>query len=223
MARLARIVIPGVAHHVTQRGNRREPVFFGAGDYRTYLELLGNAAAKAGTGVIAYCLMPNHVHLILVPGSEDGLRATLAHAHRRYAAHINARNKWTGHLWQGRFGSTAMDEAHLACAVRYVSLNPVRSKLVARARDWRWSSTRAHLAGESDGIVDVAPVLERFPDFAALLKSGEDEEKVKALRKAETTGRPVGSIAWLKAMERRTGRTLMPGKRGPKPFSKLSP
>lgn len=220
MARLARIVLPGIPHHVTQRGNRREPVFFEADDYREYLKLLASAAEKAETRILAYCLMPNHVHLILVPGNEDGLRATLADTHRRYTGRINARNKWTGHLWQGRFGSVAMDEEHLASAIRYVSLNPVRARLVARAREWEWSSVRAHLAGKSDGIVDVTPALERFPDFAALLSAAEEEEKLQAIRKAETTGRPLGSGSWLESMEALTGRTLTPRKRGPKPKRK---
>lgn len=217
MARLARIVIPGIPHHVTQRGNRRETVFFEPADYRAYLDMIGEAAKKAETQIIAYCLMPNHVHLILVPADEDGLRATLADAHRRYTRRINARNKWTGHLWQGRFGSVAMDESHLACAVRYVSLNPVRARLVERARDWAWSSVRAHLSGNSDGIVDVRLVLERFPDFAALLKAGEDEEAIKLLRQSESTGRPLGSAKWLQVLERQTGRALVPKKRGPRP------
>lgn len=159
MSRIARIVVPGIPHHVTQRGNRRDPVFFEDGDFRHYIALLSAAAKKARTEVWAYCLMPNHVHLILVPSHEDGLRATLGDAHRRYTRFINARNKWTGHLWQGRFGSVAMDEDHLFHGVRYVSLNPVRANLVRRARDWRWFCVRAHLAGKNDALVTVAPVL----------------------------------------------------------------
>mgnify|MGYP000160938932 CR=1 FL=1 len=144
MARIARIVIPDIPHHVTQRGNRRETVFFEDHDYRAYLSLLTESARKAATEIWAYCLMPNHVHLILVPSHEDGLRATLGDAHRRYTGRINSRNKWTGHLWQGRFGSVAMDEEHLLNAVRYVSLNPVRAKIVKRAADWPWSSVNTH-------------------------------------------------------------------------------
>ena len=219
MARLARIVIPGIPHHITQRGNRREQVFFNSSDYRAYLDILSAAAQKSNTSIIAYCLMPNHVHIILLPDSADGLRATLADTHRRYTGRINARNKWTGHLWQGRFGSVAMDEDHLYTAVRYVSLNPVRARLVSRAEDWEWSSVRAHLAGEGDGVVDVAPVLERFPDFAAMLRAEEDEAMIEQIRKAETTGRPVGAACWLQDMQRLTGRALAPKKRGPKPKS----
>jgi putative transposase len=216
MARLARIVIPNIPHHVTQRGNRRETVFFGDDDYRAYIDLLRESALKAKTKIWAYCLMPNHVHLILVPGNEDALRATLAESHRRYTRLINNRNNWTGHLWQGRFGSVAMDEEHLVNAVRYVSLNPVRAKLVKRAADWPWSSVNAHLSGADDKLVTVAPVIQRCPDFASMLESGEDEEMSQTLRKAETIGRPVGRPKWLEKMERKTGRQIKQQRRGPK-------
>ena len=108
MARIARIVVPGLRHHVTQRGNRREPVFFGAADYRLYRRLVAAAAHRAKTEIWACCLMPNHVHLIATPADADGLRATFAEAHRRYTGAINARFGWTGHLFQGRFGAAAM-------------------------------------------------------------------------------------------------------------------
>ena len=216
MSRLARMVVPGAPHHVTQRGNRRQPVFFEDGDYRYYSALRGAAAEKAGTQIWAYCLMPNHVHLILRPAHADGLRATLGDTHRRYTRFINARNKWTGHLWQGRFGSVALDEAHLANALRYVSLNPVRARLVKKASAWPWSSVKAHLSGKGDGLVTVKPVLDRFPDFAGLLEAGEDEEQSKALRAAETTGRPLGDPHWLDQIEAALGRSVRAGKRGPK-------
>ena len=148
MARLARIVVPGLPHHVTQRGNRRETVFFGDEDYQAYLDLLEAALAKSNSQVWAWCLMPNHVHLVVVPTDAEGLRRSVADAHRRYSARINTRNRWTGHLWQGRYGSVVMDEDHLIRAIAYVSLNPVRAGLVKRATDWRWSSVHAHLTGK---------------------------------------------------------------------------
>ncbi len=110
-----------------------------------------------------------------------------------------------------------MDEAHLFYAVRYVSLNPVRAKLVRKAQDWRWSSVDAHLSGKDDRLVKVAPILERFGDFAALLGSPEDETAFKSLRQSETTGRPLGSEHWTEHLEKLTGRVLRPQKRGPKP------
>lgn len=222
MARLARLVIPGLPYHVTHRGNRRQQTFFEDGDFALYRDLLAEAARRSGTSVWSYCLMPNHVHLIAVPSEEDGLRRTFADAHRRYTGFINARHRWTGHLWQGRYGAVAMDEPHLAAAARYVALNPVRARLVERAERWEWSSARAHLAGENDELVEVAPVLERFGDFATFLGSAEDQQATRALRRSETTGRPVGCSEWIEDIERRSGRALAPKKRGPKPKQGLS-
>lgn len=200
MPRLARIVVPDIPHHVTQRGNRRERVFFSPDDYRLYRTMLAQAAASAGTEIWAYCLMPNHVHLILVPSHADGLRATLAEAHRRYTRFINDREGWTGHLWQGRFGSVPMDEDHLESAVRYVSLNPVRAGLVKAARDWPWSSVRAHLDGADDGLVTVRTVLDRWPDFSAMIETEAKGAEMNALRRAEGSGRPLGSKAWVEGL-----------------------
>ncbi|HEY5723946.1 MAG TPA: transposase [Allosphingosinicella sp.] len=218
MARLSRLVLPGYPYHVTQRGNRRSQTFFEDGDYELYRDLLGEAARKAGSEIWGYCLMPNHVHVIVVPSDEDGLRRTFADAHRRYTGFINARHRWTGHLWQGRFGAVVMDEEHLGHAMRYVSLNPVRARLVERPQDWRWSSVRAHIAGEDDELVRVAPALERYGIFAAFLgDSADTADAWRSLRRSETSGRPLGSAAWVASIEERTGRTLAPQKRGPKP------
>jgi len=220
MARLPRFVLPGVPHHITQRGNRRERTFFEDGDYQLYLDLLSDASRRAGVEIWSYCLMPNHVHIVAVPSDEDGLRRTFRHVHRHYTGFINARMRTTGHLWQGRFSSVAMDEAHLVAALRYVALNPVRARLVKRAIDWNWSSVRALCKGADDGVVTVAPALERVGDFAAFLDEAFDEAfSYAALRKAESIGRPVGSPEWLEHMEARTGLTLRPQKRGPKPKS----
>ncbi|PVX27881.1 transposase [Sphingomonas pokkalii] len=218
MARLPRLVLPGYPYHVTQRGNRRQQTFFEEGDYALYRDLLAEAARRAGSEIWCYCLMPNHVHLVVVPADEDGLRRTFADAHRRYTGYINARHRWTGHLWQGRFGAVVMDEAHLGHAMRYVSLNPVRAHLVRRAEDWPWSSVRAHRAGRDDALVRVAPALDRYGDFATFLgDTAEADSAWHALRRAETTGRPLGAADWIADIERRTGRTLAVQKRGPKP------
>ena len=217
MARLARLVIPGLPYHVTQRGNRRGTTFFEEEDFRIYRGLLAEAASRAATQVWAYCLMPNHVHLIVVPADPDGLRRTFANAHRRYAGMINARYRWSGHLWQGRFGAVAMDETHLLHAARYVALNPVRARLCDRAEEWLWSSAQAHLDRTNDELVDVAPLLERVGDFAAFLGTAEDQQATRALRMSETTGRPLGGEQWVKALEQRSGRVLARRKRGPAP------
>lgn len=217
MSRLARIVAPGLPHHVTQRGNRRERVFFEASDYALYRDLLAQACRKADVAVWGYCLMPNHVHLTLVPDAPTSLARALSETHRRNTGYVNARARQTGHLFQGRFGSVALDEDHLMAAARYVSLNPVRARLVASAQDWPWSSVRAHLDGRSDGLVDVQPLLHRIGRFADLIENEADTAQAAALRAAETFGRPVGSSAFLSELAARLGRQIEPKKRGRKP------
>ena len=118
--------------------------------------------ATAGVEVWAWVLMPNHVHLILVPHDGDALRRALAPVHRYYAGHVHLRQQRSGHFWQGRFGCVAMDDHHLGAALRYVALNPVRARLCKRAADWPWSSIHAHL-GRADGLTSCAPVLSRYP------------------------------------------------------------
>lgn len=216
MARLARLVVPGVPHHVTQRGNGGARVFFNDADYRLYRNLLAESCTAAGVEVWAWVLMPNHVHLILVPEDEDGLRRALAPLHRRYAGHVHARLKSSGHFWQGRFGAVAMDEAHLATALRYLAYNPVRACLAGRPQDWPWSSVHAHLTGHPDGLTAVAPVRERFPAFAAFIGRDVEAEAADQLRRAESTGRPLGDARFVAELEAMTGRMLKPGKRGPK-------
>jgi putative transposase len=217
MARIGRFVVPDLPHHVTQRGNRREAVFFGEDDYALYRDLLREACSREGVEVWSYCLMPNHVHLVLTPRTPEGLGRALGKAHRRYSSFINARLRVTGHLFQSRFASVVMDEPHLMTAARYAALNPVRARLVKRARDWRWSSVRAHLSGRDDALVTVAPLLERCEGrFANFLKDEPDATKLAALRAAETIGRPLGSPEFLDRIAARTGRDPRPGKRGPK-------
>lgn len=223
MARLARYVLPGVPHHVTQRGNGRQQTFFGEADYAAYRDLLGVHCAAHGVAVWSWVLMPNHVHLVLVPDHVDALRAALSKVHRAYAGRIHAREQRTGHFWQGRFGCVAMDEAHLLAALRYVALNPVRARLAARAQDWRWSSVHALLdPARGDGITATDPVLERVADFAALLETGEDEGLSSALRRAESVGRPLGSSAFLDRVEAVLGRNPKPRKRGPHPQANVN-
>ena len=220
MPRLARIVVPGLAHHVTQRGNRREPIFFEPGDQEVYRDLLAEQALKARVAIWAYCLMPNHVHLVVVPHDEEGLGRAIGETHRRYTNFINARGRWSGHLFQSRFASVAMDEAHLVAAVRYVSLNPVRARLAGRVQDWAWSSARAHLEGSDDALVVVKPMVDRLgaSGLAELLRAGSDDEAAfAALRSAETTGRPLGNEDFIAGLERLLGRPIARRAPGRKP------
>jgi putative transposase len=217
MVRLARVVAPGLPHHVTQRGNRRQETFFCAADYRAYLALMAEWCGRRGVEIWAYCLMPNHVHLIATPETGDGLRRAIGEAHRRYTLRINRREDWTGHLWQGRFISFPMDQAYLLSAARYVELNPVRARLARRAQDYPWSSAAAHLAGQDDRLVKTGPLLALVDDWAEFLDDGLDASAAEALRRHERSGRPLGGGSFLAALERRLGRTLAPQRRGPKP------
>jgi len=220
MPRSPRLVIPDLPHHVTQRGNRREAIFFEDGDHEVYRDLLAEQIQKAQVEVWAYCFMPNHVHLILTPKRDDGLGQAVGEAHRRYTNFINARGRWTGHLFQSRFASVAMDEGHFISAVCYVSLNPVRAGLVAQAEDWPWSSVRAHLSGADDPLVTVRPVLERIPDFAKFLMEDREDAFV-ALRQAEGNGRPLGAEEFVTGLERLLGRRIARRSPGRKPAAKV--
>lgn len=204
-------------HHVTQRGNRRQQTFFNEGDYQAYLELMAEWCQKEGVAIWAYCLMPNHTHLIAVPQTELSLRRAIGEAHRRYTRGINFREKWRGYLWQGRFASFVMDEPYLLAAARYVELNPVRAGLVACAEGWPWSSARAHLSGCDDQLVKVAPLLAMVPDWRALLDSALSEEEIRDLREHGRTGRPLGNVSFVERLERMVGRILAPRQGGRPP------
>ena len=153
MSRLARVVIPGYPHHITQRGARRMKTFFTDTDYMLYISLLQAECRKNEVEIWAYCLMPNHVHMIAVPGSREALRKCFGAAHRKYALLINKREDWRGHLWQERFSSFIMDYPHLVMASRYIEMNPVRASLVDDPAKWPWSSAAAHLSGCDDRLV----------------------------------------------------------------------
>lgn len=217
MPRIARVVAPGVPHHVTQRGNRRQRTFFIVGDYRAYINLIAEWTERHSVEIWAYCLMPNHVHFIAVPASKDGLRRAFGEAHRRYTLMINKRMGWKGHLWQGRFSSCPMDGAHLQEAARYVELNPVSAGLVESAAVYPWSSAAFHLTGIEDPLVKSSMLPEILGDWTTLLAEEITEERKEVFRLHERTGRPIGSKAFLQTLENDAGRVLVKNKPGRKP------
>ena len=190
--------------------------FFGDDDYRAYITLLAEWCRKCSVAIWAYCLMPNHVHLIAVPESEEALRRGVGEAHRRYSRLINFRQNWRGHLWQGRFASFPMDETYLLAAARYVEMNPVTAGLAEDAAAWPWSSARAHLAATNDELVTVAPLLELTGDWRHFLAGAADEGQITDIRKHERTGRPLGSENFVECLEAALERPLKRGKPGPK-------
>ncbi len=216
MARIARVVAPGLPHHVTQRGNRRQETFFREKDYREYIHLMSEWCSRWKVEVWAYCLLPNHVHMIVIPESEDGLRRAIGEAHRRYTRLINFREGWRGHLWQGRFASFTMDEKYLLAATRYVELNPLRAGFVKHPESYKWSSAAAHISGKDDTLVKVKPLLEMVRDWKEFLSSGISEDELRRMRYHEKTGRPLGSEGFVKKLEETLGRILRRQKPGRK-------
>ena len=217
MARLSRIIVPDTPHHITQRGNRRQDLFVEPGDYALYRDLMGERCKANGVACWAYCLMPNHVHLILTPASVEGLSRAVGEAHRRYTAFFNARARTTGHLFQARFASAAMDDAHCLNAVRYLAFNPVRAGLAGGVGDWPHSSVPAHQAGRDDPLVSVAPILGRAC-FADLMEMSRDEQAALAgFETSHANGRPLGAADFIASVEARLGRRVQPAKRGRKP------
>jgi putative transposase len=170
-------------------GSDQARIVFSDAEYALYRGLVAENCRAAEVEFWAWCLMPNHVQLILAPSDPDGLRRALARVHRTYAGVIQARRKRSGHFWQGRFGAVAMDEEHLPAALRYVSLNPMQARLVERARDWWWASTSAHLRGKDDGLTALAPIKHRLPHFADLLAIEPEADLFRPMRAAEGVGR----------------------------------
>ena len=217
MARIARAVAPGIPHHVTQRGNRRQQTFFNDEDFQSYLELMSEWCMKFQVEVWAYCLMPNHIHLIVIPERRDGLNLAIGEAHRRYTRRINFREGWRGHLWQGRFSSFIMEERYLLACTRYVELNPVRAGLVKKPEDWRWSSAGPHMKGKDDILVKTKPLLEMVnKPWENFLTFDVQEPEIELFRKHERTGRPLGVDSFIKKIELLLDRKLKPQKPGPK-------
>lgn len=216
MPRASRIVIPGVPHHVVQRGNRRQPIFFSDADRSRYVDWLAEGCQRFATQCLAWCLMDNHVHLILVPSTPDGLRGPIASAATRLSQRINLMQQTSGHLFQGRYASYAMDEAHLMVALRYVENNPVAAGRVAAAEQWPWSSAAAHVARRPDRLVGGMEFADAIPNWRAMLARGLEgaEEEAASIEQALLSGRPRATPAWLAAHADRLGDRATPRRRG---------
>lgn len=216
MARIARVVIPECPHHIIQRGNRRQRVFFSEEDKMTYLNYLRIYAKPAGIEFWGYCLMDNHVHLVVVPKREDSLAKGLAEAHRRYTRLINFREGWKGYLWEGRFKSYPLSEQHLYATLRYIECNPVRAGIVRRAEHYRWSSAKMHISRAGDGLLTGNFTLSEIKDWASYLAEGDSETDKNLFVGHADTGWPLGDEKFINYLEERTGRVLHKRKPGPK-------
>jgi putative transposase len=200
MPRAPRLVAPGLPHHITQRGIRRKTTFFNFADYLAYLALVRKYQQVAQIDIWAYCLMPNHVHMVVVPHRENSLAKFFGPVHSQYAARVNAAHEWQGHLWQQRFYSAVMDERHALLAMRYVELNPVRAELCACPEEWRWSSARTNLGVEADGLVHTAVTSSLVDDWRSYLDEAIPSEMLESIRKHTRTGRPAGSAQFVRSL-----------------------
>jgi putative transposase len=211
VARLARVEALETPHHVTQRGNGRRVVFETDNDRLVYLGLLQQHAKLQRLAILGYCLMPNHVHLIVVPQRADALRTALRNAHGRYAAYLNARQATSGHVWQGRYYSCPMDEDHLWTALRYAERNPVRAGMVRDAAEFPWSSARIHVGGGWDGLIDPGPWSARWTldEWREFLAATEFERESEAIRRSTHSGRPLGSAHFVERLETEMARPLV--------------
>ncbi len=217
MPRIARIVVPCFPHRVTQRGNRRSDVFFDEADRQKYLMLLADYKQRYGLDLWAYCLMTNHVHLVVVPKDETSLGRTMRDTHQAYSSHVNRKLNESGHLWQGRYFSSVLDESYLWSAVRYVERNPVRAGLVERAEQYPWSSAAGHCGLRIDPLLSGG--MERSDyvgDWSAWLSSADGGD-AKVIRQKTMTGRPCGSEEFIERLEGLIRRVLKRQKPGRKP------
>jgi putative transposase len=212
MPRLARIVVPDCPHHVTQRGNNRQDIFFVRDDYTTYLQILREQAGRFGLTIDGYCLMTNHVHLIVTPASQSALAQAIGRTHWCYSQYVNRLHRRSGHLWQSRFYSCPLDDDHFWTAMAYVERNPVRAGILRKACRYEHSSAVAHVTGQDErGLVDLRSWRERRPPaWAEVLDEPQDPQTVTVVRCHLFRGRPLGSDSWLSKIEAKMGRRLRP-------------
>ena len=211
MPRTARIVVPDLPYHITQRGNYRQNVFEDDEDRLSYLSWIDDYSKKYKLSIFAYCLMDNHVHFIVIPREEDSLAKVFSISHMRYSQYFNKKKNASGHLWQGRFYSCVMDEDYLMAALRYVERNPVRAGIVRKPWRWKWSSAGVHV-GQEEGVINLENITSLIDtteeEWKEYIDLGENEEKVEEIRKHTLLGRPLGTKDFIAKLGKRIGRVL---------------
>ncbi|RIL11622.1 MAG: transposase [Proteobacteria bacterium] len=221
VSRKARIVLAGIPHHVTQRGNRKQQVFFCEEDRLFYLDLLKKYASISDVQVLSYCLMTNHVHHLLIPAEPHGLARLLKPLHMRYAQQINARYKWSGHLWQARFYSSPLDDEHFWAALRYIERNPVEAGMVQKPQDYRWSSAHLRARAKEDPYLRISQkwfdAISTIVHWSDWLEKPNDPVKVTSIRRNTQRDLPTGSDSFVKLLEDQFNRILTPRKVGRPP------
>ena len=216
MPRIARVCAEGYPHHITQRGNNKDTIFFDDEDRRFYLDVLQRYVKRYGLKIHAYCLMDNHVHVLAVPEKETSLARGIGGTSLLYTQHINRKYERSGRLWQNRFFSALVEEEpYLWAVMRYIERNPVRARIVKKAEDYPWSSARAHVLGMQDDVLSEESRLagNELRSYRAFLRK-DDAETNETIRRATSTGRALGSDGFIRKLERHLGRHLFPKKGG---------
>jgi putative transposase len=206
MPRIARVVAEGYPHHIIQRGNNRQNVFFDSEDRVFYLELLKKYSKECGNSVHAYCLMENHVHMLLTPERQDSLAKAMQKLSLRFTQHINRKFNRTGRLWECRYFSAIVDkETYLWSVLRYIEKNPVRAKLVERPAQYKWSSANNPYKKEI-----VTPILDEHEqqEYINFLNKPEDEIQIQLIRNKTYSGKPIGSTVFVNHIEKILERDL---------------
>jgi putative transposase len=217
MPRIARIVIPGIPYHITDRGLNAQPIFLADEDYLDYLALIRLYARQYSLQMLGYCLMPTHIHLAGIPRTEEALAFSIRFAHGNYSKHYNHRQRRQGYLWHERFFSCPLDAEHLKNALRYIDRNPVRAGMVNHAWEYPWSSAMAHLTGhDPTGLLDMDWWHQHFDSefWKTQLHQPEDDTWLEQIRSFTVTGRPLGSESFVTHLEQLAGRTLHAKPRG---------
>jgi len=218
MPRTARVIVPGMPHHITQRGTRRFDVFRDEADRLEYIQLFSKWCREFYLAIVAYCMMTNHVHFVAIPERPDSVHRVFHRVHGTYAKRFNLKYEFVGHLWQERPFSCVLDESHFRNAIRYVERNPVRAGMVTHAADYRWSSAAAHCHGQRDPILTSTPAFaELVPDWASWLEGTNNDVSERLLRECTKTGRPCGDESFVHSIGKSAGRDFTRKKPGRKP------
>ncbi len=214
MAKIRRIVIPNTPHLVTQRGVRSMNIFFKEEDYIYYKKMLLEQCKIHSLKVVSYCLMTNHVHLIVIPKNKESLSKAIGETHRLYTRKINFEQKVKGHLFQERFYSTPLDETHFLYALRYVEQNPVKAYMVKYPWEYKYSSVRYRLKLiKEDLLLSSCKEIDGIEDYKKFL---QEEAKIKLIKEKTRTGKPCGDKDFYDKIQEITGFDYKNKKTGPK-------
>lgn len=218
MPRIARVVAQGYPHHITQRGNYRQKIFSSDTDREKYLSLTDTESKRYGLKILAYCLMPNHVHFIAVPENDDSMGKVFKYANMKYSQAYNKKIGTGGHLFQGRFFSSVMDERYVIACARYIERNPVRAKMVKTPCDWKWSSAKAHCGIDERDTFGVRALFDYadYPqkNWKKFIEEPDDAEEIKRIRSQTRRGRPLGENQFIRKLEKKLNRFLALKPRG---------